>query len=47
MVGVIGFAVYGLYFSTWLRVEAAEVSGTSQLSQAEVLDAAELPSTTP
>ena len=43
VVGVIGFAVYGLYFSTWLRVEAAEVSGTSQLSQAEVLDAAELP----
>jgi cell division protein FtsQ len=42
-VGVIGFAVYGLYYSSWLRVEGGEVSGTSQLSEAEVLDAAELP----
>ena len=43
VVGTIGFAVYGLYFSPWLRVEGAEVSGTSQLSEAEVLAAAELP----
>lgn len=42
-VGAVGFAVYGVYFSPWLRVEAAEVSGTSQLSEAEVLAAAELP----
>ncbi|WP_183100779.1 cell division protein FtsQ/DivIB [Nocardioides pelophilus] len=42
-VGAVGFAVYGVYFSPWLRVEAAEISGTSQLSEAEVLAAAELP----
>jgi cell division protein FtsQ len=43
VVGTAGFAVYGLYFSAWLRVEGAEVSGTSQLSEAEVLAAADLP----
>ncbi len=43
VVGLIGFAGYALYFSTWLRVEGAEVSGTSQLSETEVLEAAELP----
>ncbi len=43
VVGVVGFGVYGLYFSPWLRVEGAEVSGTSQLSEEEVLAAAELP----
>lgn len=43
VVGAIGFAVYSLYFSPWLRVEGAEVSGTSQLSEDEVLAAAELP----
>jgi cell division protein FtsQ len=43
VVGTIGFAVYGLWFSPWLRVEGGEVSGTSQLSEAEVLAAAELP----
>ena len=43
VVGAVGFAVYGLYFSPWLRVEGAEVSGTSQLAEEEVLAAAELP----
>ena len=43
LLGTIGFAVYGLYLSPWLRVEAAEVSGTSQLSEAEVLAAADVP----
>lgn len=47
VVGAVGFAVYGVYFSPWLRVEAAEVSGTSQLSEAEVLAAAELPTGDP
>jgi cell division protein FtsQ len=42
-IGAVGFAIYGIYFSPWLRVEGAEVTGTSQLSQAEVLAAAELP----
>ncbi|MDZ5620643.1 cell division protein FtsQ/DivIB [Nocardioides bizhenqiangii] len=43
VLGAVGFAIYGLYFSSWLTVEGAEVSGTSQLAEAEVLDAAELP----
>lgn len=43
LVGLIGFGIYGLYFSPWLRVEGGVVSGTSQLSEGEVLDAAELP----
>lgn len=42
-VGSVVFAVYGVYFSPWLRVEGAEITGTSQLSEAEVLAAAELP----
>ncbi len=43
LIGAVGFAVYGLYFSPWLRVEGSEVSGTSQLSEAEVLAAASVP----
>jgi cell division protein FtsQ len=43
VVGAIGFAVYGLYFSSWLRLEGVEVSGTSQLSDEEVLAAADVP----
>ena len=42
VVGAIGFAVYGLYFSSWLRLEGVEVSGTSQLSDEEVLAAADV-----
>jgi len=47
VIGAIGFGVYGIYFSPWLRVEAAEVTGTSQLSESEVLDAAALPTGDP
>jgi cell division protein FtsQ len=43
VVGAIGFAVYGLYFSSWLRLEGVEISGTSQLSDEEVLAAADVP----
>lgn len=43
VVGVIGFAIYGINYSPWLRLEGGEVSGTSQLSETEVLEAAELP----
>ena len=43
VLGVVAFGIYGLYFSSWLRVEGGEISGTSQLSETEVLDAAELP----
>lgn len=43
VVGLVGFGVYGIYFSPWLRVEGAEVSGTSQLTEAEVLAAADVP----
>ncbi|WP_312855896.1 cell division protein FtsQ/DivIB [Nocardioides stalactiti] len=43
VVAAVGLGVYSLYFSSWLRLESAEVGGTSQLSEAEVLAAAELP----
>jgi cell division protein FtsQ len=43
VVGGVGFAIYGVYFSPWLRVEGAEVVGTSQLTEEEVLAAAEVP----
>jgi cell division protein FtsQ len=43
LVGAVGFAVYGIYFSPWLRVEGGEVTGTSQLTDKEVLAAADLP----
>lgn len=43
LLGVIGFGAYAIYFSPWLRVEGAEVTGTSQLTQTEVVAAAELP----
>ncbi|PWN03582.1 cell division protein FtsQ [Nocardioides silvaticus] len=43
VLGAVGFGVYGLYFSPWLRVEGADVSGTSQLSEEEVVAAADLP----
>ncbi len=43
VLGAIGFAVYGVYFSPWLRVEGGEITGTSQLTDSEVLAAADLP----
>lgn len=42
-VGAIAFGIYALWFSPWLRLEGAEVSGTSQLTRAEVVEAADLP----
>jgi cell division protein FtsQ len=43
VVGAVAFGIYGLWFSPWLRLEGAEVTGTSQLSETEVLTAAGLP----
>lgn len=43
LVGAIGFAVYSIYLSPWLRVEGADVTGTSQLTESEVLTAADVP----
>lgn len=43
VIGAVAFAVYGIYFSPWLRVEDAQVTGTSQLTEAEVLLAAKVP----
>ncbi|KAA1417916.1 FtsQ-type POTRA domain-containing protein [Nocardioides humilatus] len=43
LVGATGFGIYALYFSSWLQVEGATVAGTSQLTDDEVLAAAEVP----
>jgi len=43
LVLVVGFAVYAVYFSPWLRTEGVQVSGTDQLSKAQVLRAADVP----
>lgn len=43
VVGAISFGVYAIYFSSWLRVEGADVSGTSLLTEDEVLAAADVP----
>ncbi len=43
LVGGTGFGVYAVYFSSWLAVEGTEVVGTEQLTEAEVLAAAEVP----
>ncbi|MEQ6903687.1 FtsQ-type POTRA domain-containing protein [Nocardioides sp. YIM 152588] len=40
---LVGFGVYAVYFSPWLRTEGALVQGTAQLSEREVLEAAEVP----
>lgn len=47
VVGAIGFGVYALWFSSWLRVEGVEVVGADQLSEEEVLAAAEVPTGEP
>lgn len=47
VVGGIGFAVYGVFFSPWLRVEGAEVTGTSQLTEETVLAVADVPDDVP
>ncbi|HWJ83313.1 MAG TPA: FtsQ-type POTRA domain-containing protein [Nocardioides sp.] len=41
--GLVGFTVYSVYFSPWLRVEGAEVTGNSLLTEAEILDTADVP----
>ncbi|TIC88638.1 FtsQ-type POTRA domain-containing protein [Nocardioides sp. GY 10113] len=43
VVGLIGFGVYATYFSPWLRTEGVQVNGTGQLTEREVLTAAEVP----
>lgn len=43
LIGAVAFGVYAIYFSPWLRVEGATVAGTSQLTDEEVLAAAEVP----
>jgi cell division protein FtsQ len=39
---LVGFGVYALYFSSWLRTEGVEIVGNSQLSDQQVLAAAEV-----
>ncbi len=43
VVGLVGFAVYAVYFSSWVRVEGTQVVGTSQLTEKQVLETAEVP----
>lgn len=43
LLGAVGLGVYALYFSSWLRLEGASVAGTSQLTEEEVLAAADVP----
>jgi len=43
VIAAVGFAIYAIYLSPWLRVEGADVTGTSQLTEAEVLLAAKVP----
>lgn len=38
-----GLAVYAVYFSPWLRTEGVQVEGISQLTQEQVLGAADVP----
>ncbi|HWI43918.1 MAG TPA: FtsQ-type POTRA domain-containing protein [Nocardioides sp.] len=40
LVGLLGFGVYALYFSAWLRADGVELVGNSQLTDEEVLRAA-------
>ena len=42
VVGLLGFGVYALYFSSWLRTEGVEVVGNDQLSDRRVLAVAEV-----
>ena len=43
LVGAIGFAGYAVYFSSWMRVETTEVVGTSQLTDDQVREVADVP----
>lgn len=43
VVALAGFAVYAVYFSSWLRTEGVQVEGLQQLTQEQVLGAADVP----
>lgn len=43
VVGLIGFTVYSVYFSPWLRVEGVEVTGNSQVADDVILETAKVP----
>lgn len=47
VVGAIGFAVYAVYFSPWLRLEGVDVTGNSHLSDEQVLRVADVPTGDP
>ncbi|GAA3812384.1 cell division protein FtsQ/DivIB [Nocardioides panacisoli] len=40
---LIGFAVYSVYFSPWLQVQGVDVTGNSQVSDAEIIRTADVP----
>lgn len=43
LVVLIGFAVYSVYFSPWLQVRGVDVTGNSQVSDAAIIRAADVP----
>jgi cell division protein FtsQ len=43
VVVLVGFAVYSVYFSPWLQVQGVEVTGNSQVSDAEIIRTADVP----
>lgn len=42
LVGLLGFGVYALYFSAWLRADGVELVGNSQLTDKQVLGTAKV-----
>ncbi|GAA3669435.1 hypothetical protein GCM10022237_31580 [Nocardioides ginsengisoli] len=43
IVGAIGFGVYAIYFSSWLRTQSVDVVGNAQLTDKQVLATAAVP----
>ncbi|MBM7515322.1 cell division protein FtsQ/DivIB [Nocardioides nitrophenolicus] len=43
LVGAVGFGVYALYFSPWLRADGVQVVGNAQLTEKQVLATADVP----
>lgn len=43
LVAAVGFGVYAIYFSAWLRADAVQVVGNAQLSEKQVLTTADVP----
>lgn len=43
LVGAVGFGVYALYFSSWLRTEGVTLVGNAQLTDKQVLAVADVP----